>query len=407
MVCKTVDMAATEKTRDYRAAITEAVLDEGTFFRLTLSGRIRGQEIPWNKIVVRPVALKNGRQLQFSYFDGEKDITKNHSAEEVSKHLEEVLSLPFRQIHVQSAASDMHVRISKKGKALISKGKPSLLKEEPELSHDRSKPYILPENTPDSFLHAIGVVDGMGRVRPRMRGKFRQISEFLKLMEQVTEPDEFVGNTCQIVDCGCGNAYLTFAAYHYFSHLKGISAKVKGIDTNQEIIERCNRLRDALNWDGLEFHVSKISEFVPSTPPDIVLSLHACDTATDEAIAQGILWNSKTIIAAPCCQHELHQQISVPSLQPILRHGVLKQRTADVITDALRALVLRIMGYRTDVVEFVSPEHTSKNLMIRAVKALKPGDKAHVQEYKDLKSFWNISPCIEELLGDEFKQYLV
>ncbi|MCH7787783.1 MAG: SAM-dependent methyltransferase, partial [Chloroflexi bacterium] len=367
----------------------------------------KGHENPWNKVVVRPVALKSGRQMQFSFFDGKKDITKNHSAEEVGKYLEEVLLLPFRQIHLQSAASDIHVRISKKGKALISRGKPSLLKSEPELSHNRLKRHALPENVPDDFLHTIGIVDESGKVRSRMRGKFRQINEFLKLMEQVTQPDDFTGTTCEIVDCGCGSAYLTFAAYHYFSHVKGISARVRGIDSDEEIIEKCNSLRDSLNWDGLDFQVSKISEFVPSTPPDIVLSLHACDTATDEAIAQGILWNSRTIIAAPCCQHELHQQISAPSLQPILRHGVLKQRTADVVTDALRALVLRIMGYRTDVVEFVSPEHTSKNLMIRAVKTLKPGDMAHVKEYQDLKGFWNVSPCIEELLGDDFKRYLV
>ncbi len=137
-----------------------------------------------------------------------------------------------------------------------------------------------------------------------------------------------------------------------------------------------------------------------------MLSLHACDTATDEAIAQGIIWGSRGIVAAPCCQHELHSQLGAPSFRPVLRHGILKQRTADILTDALRASVLRIMGHRTDVVEFVSPEHTSKNLMIRAKKGLKPGHRASVQEYQDLKGFWGVEPYVEKLLGDQLARYL-
>jgi hypothetical protein len=137
-----------------------------------------------------------------------------------------------------------------------------------------------------------------------------------------------------------------------------------------------------------------------------VLSLHACDTATDEAIAQGILWASRGILAAPCCQHELHSQLGAPLFRPVLRHGILKQRTADILTDALRASVLRIMGYRTDVVQFVSPEHTTKNLMIRAKKGLKPGHRASVQQYEDLKAFWGVEPCIEGLLGDRLARHL-
>jgi SAM-dependent methyltransferase len=321
-------------------------------------------------------------------------------------NLDELLALPFQHLNLQSISGDMHVRVTRKGRVLVSKGKASIQRGKLKLAHDRIKDRPLPVNESNEFLRAIGVSDKSGKVRPGMRAKFRQINEFIRLIEEVMPQRELEGQPMDIVDCGCGNAYLTFAAYHYINHIKGMSARVAGIDSNAEIIEKCRSLSNSLGWDGLEFHTSQIVDFEPATPPGVVLSLHACDTATDEAIAQGIIWNSNVIVAAPCCQHELHDRIQAPAFQPILRHGILKQRTADILTDAFRALVLRIMGYRTDVVQFVSPEHTSKNLMIRAVKGLPPGDGTHVREYEELKKFWSVSPIIEELLGERFRRYL-
>ncbi len=399
-------MDVSQQTEDYRAALRGAVLCEETFLKLTVSGTVRGEDVPWVRVVVRPVRVKGHRQTQFSYFDKKVNTTRNYAGDEIENRLDDLLAMPFRQFHLQSTAGDLHVRITKKKKALIKRSKPSRPNAQPLLLHNRVKRHPLPADTPDSFLQAVGIMDRSGRVRPTKQGKFRQINEFLKLMEQAVRPEERARDTIDIVDCGCGSAYLTFAAYHYLNHIQGLSAHVVGIDLNGELIDKCSKLRDELAWDGLEFRTASIARFSPQTPPDIVLSLHACDTATDEAIAQGILWQSRVILAAPCCQHELQPQLREPLFQPVLRHGVLKQRTADILTDAFRALVLRIMGYRTDVVEFVDPEHTSKNLMIRASKALAPGDESPVREYQNLKRFWNVSPCIERLLGEPFERLL-
>ena len=251
-----------------------------------------------------------------------------------------------------------------------------------------------------------GITDRAGKVRPAMRGKFRQVNTFLEHFWHALPAAEDAERPLTIIDYGCGSAYLTFAAYHYSSHVQGRPTQVIGVDADAEIIAKCRRLQESLQWEGLAFHESTIAAFKPQTRPDVVLSLHACDTATDEAIAQGIRWQGNVILAAPCCQHELHDRVQHPDFQPVLRHGILKQRTADILTDAFRALVLRIMGYRTDVVEFVSPEHTSRNLLIRAVKTQAPGDGAATQEYVRLKQFWDVTPYLEELLGDMLEPYL-
>jgi len=399
-------MGARKESDDYGAAVRAAVLDTETFLRLTASGKARGADVPWVKVVVRPVVVRGTRRMQFSYFDDKKDITKNFTGATVGEKLDEVLAMGFSQLHVQSTTGDLHVRITKKGRALIRRGKPSRREREPVLTHNRRKPYPIPADGHDSFLQAIGIMGRSGSVRAAMQGKFRQINEFLRLMEQMLSPEDLAERPLEIVDCGCGNAYLTFAAYHYLNDIKGIPAHVAGIDSDEKIIAKCRDLGDSLGWDGVEFGVSQIRGFAPERPPDLVLSLHACDTATDEAIAQGIRWGSRFILAAPCCQHELHDRLRAPLFQPVLRHGILKERTADILTDAFRALVLRIMGYRTDVVQFVDPEHTAKNLMIRAKKGLKPGGKAHVREYARLKEFWGVEPCIEELLRQQIGPYL-
>lgn len=395
-----------KQSDDYRAAVRQAVLDEATFLRLTASGKARGADVPWIKVVVRPVMVRGLRRVQFSYFDDKKDITKNFTGARVGEKLDELLAMGFSQLHVQSTTGDLQVRITKKGRALIRRGKASLREREPVLAHDRRKPYPIPADGDDSLLQAIGIMGRSGSVRAAMQGKFRQVNEFLRLMEQMLSPDDLDQRPLEIVDCGCGNAYLTFAAYHYLNDIKGIPVHVVGVDTNEEIIAKCRDLSASLGWEAVEFRVSRIREFAPERPPDLVLSLHACDTATDEAVAQGIRWGSRFILAAPCCQHELHDTLRAPLFQPVLRHGILKERTAEILTDAFRALVLRIMGYRTDVVQFVDPEHTAKNLMIRARKGLKPGGRQLVREYEELKAFWQVAPHIEELLGDSLGQHM-
>ncbi len=399
-------MSADPQAKDYRAMLHAAVRREETFLQLTASGQMRSGTPQWQKVTVRPVVVRAARRMQFTYFDGKKAITKNYANGDSHAALDDVLTAPFSNFHLQATTGDLHVRLSKKGKALISRGKPSRRQSHPELGHNRTKQHPLPVGQPDTFLWTTGITDRAGNVRPSMRGKFRQVNTFLEHFWHALPTAEDPERPLNIIDYGCGSAYLTFAAYYYSSHVQGRPTQVVGVDSDTEIIAKCRRLQESLQWEDLEFHESRIVDFQPETQPDVVLSLHACDTATDEAIAQGIHLQGNVILAAPCCQHELHDQVQHPDFQAVLRHGILKQRTADILTDAFRALVLRIMGYKTDVVEFVSPEHTSRNLLIRAVKIQAPGDSTAAQEYVRLKQFWSVTPYLEELLGDVLAPHL-
>jgi len=403
---------------DYRGSVLKAVLDDPGFIRATLAGGRK--PLLWKKLSIRPVTIRSDRYLQFVYFDGKKAVTENHLPAASSAKIVEALDYGFANVHVQGALGDLHVRITSKGKALVRRARPSRPAEEPELEHNLPKRYVLDAGGPDAFLIATGMMSADGRIKPTMQRKFRQVNEFLRVIEQVLPPLE-ARQECEptdgrsggagmkplrVVDCGSGAAHLTFAVYHYLHDTRGMHLEITGIDTNPEVVESSEKLRDSLGWPQPQFSNSRIMDYEPPAPPEMVLSLHACDLATDEAISRGILWGSNVIVAAPCCQHELHKKLDAPALRAILRHGVLRERTADIVTDALRALVLRIMGYRTQAIEFVSPDSTSKNLMIRAEKGLPLGDRAFVQEYQDLCDFWRVSPAMETMLGDSFERYL-
>lgn len=390
--------------RDYKAIVTQAVSTDNGFLKLTLSGTAEAA-YPYVKVVLRPVLIGGERRIQIARFDGKKDLTQNYAAAALIEKLGELLRAPFRHLHLQTTSGDLHVRITKKNRALVKKAKPSRPVPSPDLAHNREKQHLLPANTPDAFLLGVGIMDASGRVKPTMQDKFRQINAFLKLLEQTFAQEENTGETIHIVDCGCGNAYLTFAAYHHLCHIRGFSVNVTGVDANAALIEKCRALQAALEWDGLAFIASRIADFSPDTPPDITLSLHACNTATDEALAQGVMWNSRIILAAPCCQHELRSQIAAALFDPVLRHGILKQRMAEMLTDTCRAQILRILGYRADVVEFIDSKHTPKNILIRAKKTTHPGDQTSVSEYLALRDFWHINPCIERLLKRELESY--
>jgi SAM-dependent methyltransferase len=392
-------------SQDYLSLIKTHLLDEAAFVRATFSGTQRGQTILWEKLVIRPVLLRSGRHLQFSYFDTKKDITKNYAGNEALAQLDEALALPFANYTVQTTNGDLQVRITKKGKPLISQSKPQA--REVELSHDREKAFILPGNAPDLYLQAVGIMTAEGKIKASMQSKFKQINEFLKLLAQTGELEKFGDSPVHVLDCGCGNAYLTFAAYHYLTHVLGLQVEMIGIDVNADLLASHMEKITRLSWTGLHFQPTKIIDFEPLNPPDIVLALHACDTATDEAIAQGICWGSKLIVCAPCCQHNLQDQLEKalppPAFVPMLRYGLLHERLGDVLTDSFRVLLLRLMGYQVDVIEFVSGGHTPKNLMIRAVKSSRPGDPRLVDEYRNLRDFWLVIPYLEQLLEKELQ----
>jgi SAM-dependent methyltransferase len=390
---------------DHILLIRSQVLDQDTFIRATFGGRQRRSDLVWKRVVLRPVAIKGQRHIQFSYLDERKDITKNYAGLHAEHKLDELLTLAFKNVHLQTTEGDIQIQITKKGKAIIRRHPVSGGRALPSLQHDRQKRNPLPDNRPDPFLQAIGIMTQGGKVRASKRKKYQQINQFLKLVVETGALEKTDGAPLSVVDCGCGNAYLTFAVYHYLNHVLGLPTRVVGVDVQEELIARQAEQGRTLGWDGLTFQVSEIIAYQPAAPPDLVLALHACDTATDEALAQAVRWQSRMIYSAPCCHHDLQRQMSQqalpPQVRPLARHGILKERLGDILTDGFRALILRMLGYRTDVIAFVSTEHTDKNLMIRAIKAGKPGNPQAMREYEGLVRFWQVKPYLAQLLEEE------
>jgi SAM-dependent methyltransferase len=257
---------------------------------------------------------------------------------------------------------------------------------------------LLDESAP--FLHAVGITDQQGRLKPTARAKHRQVERFVEILSHTL--GDWGGETIRAVDLGCGAGVLTLATYHYLTQVRGHSVTMTGIDTKTELIDRLNTTSAGLGWDGLRFQAGTIADYEPAEPPDLVLALHACDTATDDALARAVRWRSRFVLAAPCCQHDLQTQIDTATapadFAPLLRHGIVRERLGDLLTDSLRAEVLRAHGYRTDVIEFVSTEHTAKNLMIRAVRTDRADpDAANAAER--LASAWGVTPALAARLG--------
>jgi len=398
------------QSKDYRQLVRNLILLPKDFIRAAFSGRQRGTTLAWIKVTVRAVQIKGVLHWQFSYFDELKDITKNYTAAQVGAKVDELLNLPFRNIHVETTESALQVVITKKGKPLIHEAKRAVAPATASLAHDRRKKKILSADTSAPFLHAVGITTPEGRVKASMQGKFTQINEFLRLVDETNSFADFTEQPVRVVDFGCGNAYLTFAIYHYLNHILSLNACVTGIDLKADLLDKHRQKAKALGWDRLAFEEGRIEDFQPKSPPHAVIALHACDTATDDAIAQGIRWGSKLIVCAPCCQHELQVQLAAHAApSPFLavgRDGILSERLGDLLTDAFRATILRMLGYRTDVIQFVSTEHTAKNLMIRAVKVSQLGTAHLLQEYQALKAFWQVTPYLEHALGSDYAKWL-
>jgi hypothetical protein len=403
-------MAIMEIDREsLRCLVTEAVTAP-TFRRATFGGVPRSESrSPWSRVVVRPIELRGERHLQFTHHDGRKDFTRNYSTAEVFGPLAEVLAVEFSGIHVVTDTEEIDLRTTKKGKVLVGRRAVNGMSKAAPEPHNRVKDVPLPEGKADRLLEVMGIASADGRVRPTMRAKFTQINEFLKQLQHslVTAGLDTPGDPVEILDCGCGSSYLTLAAHHYLNDVLGIPARVMGVDVNEEVIRKSIEKGERLG-NGPSFACGRIGGL--KAKPDVVLALHACDTATDDAIAQAIRGEARLLLSVPCCHHALNRELSPQGsaevLRPMLRHGILRERTADLVTDAFRALALRIMGYRTDVVEFVSTEHTARNLMIRAVRGAPRGDAAPVAEFHGMKQFWGVTPYIETALGEPFRLLL-
>lgn len=408
---------------DYQRLIRELALAGDRLARLTFSGPRRGTApAAWVRVVVRPVLLRGERLLQFSYFDQKQDVTKNATGDEAAARLDDVLAAGFKHIHAQSAEDELEVTVTSKGDAFVQSihTTPSTSTDQPTppptLAHDRVKQAPLSASaSADSpaapFLRAVGVMTRDGQIKADMRPKFRQINEFLRLalqpgaLERLRETARAENRPIRVVDCGCGNAYLTFAFYHYLREVEHIPTRMTGIDVNGPLLARHAEKTASLGWEGLTFEATPIASYHPAERPDVTLALHACDTATDDALAQATRWGSALVVCAPCCHHHLQAQLErqpAPApFAPVERHAILKERLGDILTDAFRALLLRVMGYQTEVIEFVSSEHTAKNLMLRAARTLKPGDAKFLREYREMAAYWQVTPYLADLLRDE------
>ena len=325
-----------------------------------------------SKVKVRPVLLKGKINFQETITRGTQVFHENFSKEEMQQRIIHYMQEEFRQLEAMSVEGRLTALVSKKGKITVKCSRqseaPKIL---PDMSHNRTKQYLLQEGTPVPFLVDLGVQTREGMIVRSRYDKFKQINRYLEFVEDIL-PTLDKEETVHIIDFGCGKSYLTFALYYYLHELKGIDTMITGLDLKADVIGKCNRLAKSYGYEKIHFYQGDIRTFEGVDQVDMVVSLHACDTATDYAIKKALDWNAKVLFAVPCCQHEVNRQIDSELLLPVLKYGLLKERLSAILTDAVRANLLEEAGYDTQVLEFIDMEHTPKNILIRAVKKENP-----------------------------------
>lgn len=352
------------------------------------------------KVKVRPVLIKDELIFQETLYRGNQVFHENLGNDEMAVRLGNHMEGLFRQAQIICAGEDITVLVSKKGRVTVKRRRKDAAEIQrqttPELSHDRSKRYILPDGEPVDFLVHLGVQTPDGRVVKTRYDKFRQVNRYLEFIEDILDklPSD---RSIRIIDFGCGKSYLTFAMYYYLHVLQGRDIRVTGLDLKADVIKNCNALAEKLGYRKLHFEQGDISSFQGEEDRvDMVVSLHACDKATDYALEKAVKWGAQVILAVPCCQHELNGQISCQALEPVLKYGIIKERMAALITDALRADLLEQQGYDTQILEFIDMEHTPKNLMIRAVKG--KGMRPKAPSIDGVMELLQVNPTLKELL---------
>lgn len=357
-----------------------------------------------SKVKVRPVLIKNELLFQETLYRGTQVFHENFSAGDMGLRIEKYLEENFKQGDFQGMFMQANVLVSKKGKMTIKtkilQGNTPKQRELSELSHNREKQYILQEGIPVDFLVGLGVQTPEGKITKNRYDKFRQINRYLEFIEDVLDKLP-MNRTIRIIDFGCGKSYLTFAMYYYLHVLQKRDILVTGLDLKKDVIAHCNELAEKCGYDKLSFEVGDISTYNGSDAVDMVVSLHACDTATDYAIEKAVKWGAKVIMAVPCCQHEVNKQIACKELQPLLKYGLIKERMSALITDAVRANLLEEQGYDAQILEFIDMEHTPKNLLIRAVKKEGAAKMQQKNSIDKTMEFLHIRPTLHSLLNDK------
>lgn len=364
---------------------------------LTISGlKKKNEELPV-KIKVRPVAMKDKIEYQVSEFIGRKVFHKNYKKDELKKKITDWMQEDYKQ--AQFTMTDATAQIlSGKHSQTVKYKKCKEVRVQRDLSHNRTKRYILPEGTPVGFLIDLGVMTKEGKIVRQKYDKYRQINRFLEFVEDI-QPQLSKEREQTIIDFGCGKSYLTFAMYYYLKELKGYDIRIIGLDLKEDVIAHCNELKDKYGYGKLSFLVGDIASYTDVDAVDMVVTLHACDTATDYALAKAVQWGAKVILSVPCCQHEANRMMENELLQPVLQYGILKERMAAIMTDAVRANLLTAKGYDTQILEFIDMEHTPKNLLIRAVYTGKDSENA-AEALKNMEEALHLNLTLNKLLGE-------
>ncbi|MCW2783120.1 MAG: hypothetical protein JWR35_3569 [Marmoricola sp.] len=385
------------------------ILDDTVLVRAVASGRKKGEQPKWRRVEMRYVDLKAGRHLQITAYDDTQAHTSNHL--DPREALDDLLDEPFANWHVETTTETHQVQATKKLEAIVHTAARAEA-QEPDRGHDKPKERLLPEDDP--VLVALGISDQQGRVKPSRQAKYRQVEEFLRALSAALDDAMDGGklrrptpeDPLRIVDLGCGNAYLTFAAHAYLSRVRGIAVRLTGVDVKTQSYDHNTVLAAELDASAeLVFVVGGIGDVQLAEAPEVVLALHACDTATDDALARAVEWRSALVLAAPCCHHDVSAQLRrspTPKAYSMLtRDGILRERFADTLTDALRASILRLVGYRVEVMEFVESQHTPRNTLLRAVRTGNPPTDKAREEYAGLVEAWRLQPRLAELLESE------
>jgi SAM-dependent methyltransferase len=402
-------VAVSEPLAGALTSLRSAVLDPDALVRAVGSGRRRAAVPRWRRVELRYVDLKAGRHLQVTAYDEAQAHTSNHPADEAAAAVDALLDEPFGNWHVDTVSETRQLRVTKKGEAVVHT---AVRAEEAAVDreHDRDKARLLPEDDP--VFVALGLSDQQGRMKPSRQAKYRQVEEFLRIIDATVAEAISSGHLrrptpeqpLRVVDLGCGNAYLTFAAHRYLTTVRGLPVHTVGVDVREQ--SRAHNTAVAAEVgvsDEVDFVVGGILDAELPEPPEVVLALHACDTATDEALGRAVGWGAPLVLAAPCCHHDIAAQLRrTPAPAPyaqLTRHGILRERLADTLTDGLRASLLRAQGYRVDVMQFVESKHTPRNTLLRAVRTSRPEPAGSArQEYDELVAAWGIHPRLAELL---------
>jgi SAM-dependent methyltransferase len=395
----------TDELAAARNEVRRRVLDAERFVSAQAGGALRGQHPTWRRVELRPVDLRSGSHLQIVTFDERQSFTDNTPWSQATPRLDHLLAEPFGHWHVVTTEDEFAYRVSKSGRVLVTR---KARGRERRTEHDKSKSRLVDPTAP--FLQALQVTNSDGQVRAGKRDKYRQVEEFVRLADAAVREALSAGRLqarpLRVVDLGCGNAYLTFALHHHLHVVMALDVETVGVDVKEQARKHNVDVAHQLGWTNqMRFVEGEIATAQVEGRVDVTVALHACDTATDDALARGVSWQSDLILAAPCCHHDVQRQLaSMQAPSPyglITRHGLMRERYADLLTDALRVHLLRRSGYRADVVEFVDSKHTPRNVLIRAQRTGVGPAPEQSAEYDELVRAWGVRPRLEQLLGEE------